>query len=185
MGANEHPFKTLPAPEAGGELRALLARERAPDPHTVVQAFAPMTARLHGFDLRGAPLLAGLVGRDGELLPARTTVALRRDMVGAQLLVLFENADPMLPIVTGVIQQACGDPGQVQQGQEAAAAARSVAVIADGERLTFTAEREIVLRCGDASIVLTRSGKVVIRGSYILSRSTGYNKIKGAAIDIN
>jgi len=42
-----------------------------------------------------------------------------------------------------------------------------------------------VLRCGDASITLTRAGKVVIQGNYILSRSSGYNKIKGAAIDIN
>jgi hypothetical protein len=47
------------------------------------------------------------------------------------------------------------------------------------------AEREIILKCGEASITLTRAGKVIIRGNYILSRSTGYNKIKGAAIDIN
>ena len=47
------------------------------------------------------------------------------------------------------------------------------------------AEREIVLECGDASITLTRAGKVLIRGHYILSRASGYNRIKGAAIDIN
>ena len=47
------------------------------------------------------------------------------------------------------------------------------------------ADREVVLRCGDASITLTRAGKVIIKGSYILSRSSGYNKIKGAAIDLN
>jgi hypothetical protein len=49
----------------------------------------------------------------------------------------------------------------------------------------LSAEREIVLRCGAASITLTRAGKILINGSYILSRSTGYNKIKGAAVGIN
>jgi hypothetical protein len=48
-----------------------------------------------------------------------------------------------------------------------------------------SAEREIVLRCGDASITLTRAGKVIIKGRYVVSRSTGYNKIKGATVDIN
>jgi hypothetical protein len=58
-------------------------------------------------------------------------------------------------------------------------------VQADGERQVITAEREIVLKCGHASITLTRAGKVIIKGTYVLSRSSGYNKIKGAAIDIN
>ena len=55
----------------------------------------------------------------------------------------------------------------------------------DGDRHVIEADREVVLRCGDASITLTRAGKVIIKGSYILSRSTGYHKIKGAAIDLN
>ena len=73
-------------------------------------------------------------------------------------------------IAAGLISPAA-DPGVVVQ--------------ADGQRHVITAEREIVLRCGDASITLTRAGRVIIKGRYILSRSTGYNKIKGAAIDIN
>ena len=55
----------------------------------------------------------------------------------------------------------------------------------DDQRVVLTAEREIVLRCGEASITLTRAGKVLIKGTYVLSRSSGYNKIKGAAVDIN
>ena len=35
------------------------------------------------------------------------------------------------------------------------------------ERLTFTAAREIVLQCGRASLVLTRAGKVLVRGAYV------------------
>ena len=53
------------------------------------------------------------------------------------------------------------------------------------ERLELTAEREIVLRCGKASITLTRAGKVLIRGDYISSRSSGVNKIKGGSVQLN
>ena len=49
----------------------------------------------------------------------------------------------------------------------------------------FTAESEIVLRCGEASITLTRAGKVLIRGTYLLSRSSGVNRIKGGSVQIN
>jgi hypothetical protein len=49
----------------------------------------------------------------------------------------------------------------------------------------LSAEREIVLHCGDASITLTRAGKVIIKGRYLISRSSGYNKVKGAAVEIN
>ena len=55
----------------------------------------------------------------------------------------------------------------------------------DGERLEFSAEREIVLRCGKASITLTREGKVLIKGAYLSSRSSGVNRIKGGSVQIN
>jgi hypothetical protein len=60
-----------------------------------------------------------------------------------------------------------------------------ISVDADEDRYVISAEREIVLKCGDSSITLTRAGKVIIKGNYILSRSSGYNKVKGAAVDIN
>ena len=82
------------------------------------------------------------------------------------------------PIVMGVLQGA-------SQATSLAKPSASVEVKADGDRYVFSAEREIILRCGDASITLTRAGKVIIKGKYILSRSSGYNKIKGAAVDIN
>jgi uncharacterized protein (DUF2345 family) len=68
---------------------------------------------------------------------------------------------------------------------QSSTAAPTLSVQADGERLVIAAEQEIVLRCGAASVTLTRAGKVLIKGAYVLSSSTGYNKIKGAAVDIN
>jgi uncharacterized protein (DUF2345 family) len=93
------------------------------------------------------------------------------------VLVLHEDGDWTRPIVIGVLQEPSGEQRPFAQPQ--------VEVQVDKERMTLSAEREIVLRCGDASITLTRAGKVVIKGNYIVSRSTGYNRIKGAAVDIN
>ena len=178
MGAGESPFKPFPEADLQSDLQALLARPRGPGALPAAQGGAVSTARFHGFDLRDAPVLSGLAHFPGELVTARTTVPLRRAMIGATVLVLHEDGDWTRPIVVGVLQEDGAH-------EPVAAPALSFDVQADGERLTFTAEREIVLRCGDASITLTRAGKVIIEGNYILSRSTGYNKIKGAAIDIN
>jgi len=45
----------------------------------------------------------------------------------------------------------------------------------------FNAEEEIVLCYGKASITLTRAVKVLIRGAYLLNRSSGVNRIKGGS----
>jgi hypothetical protein len=71
------------------------------------------------------------------------------------------------------------------QKTTAPGAAETVQVKVDGERLVFTGEKEIVLRCGEASITLTRAGKILLRGAYIVSRSTGVNRIKGGVVHIN
>ena len=99
-------------------------------------------------------------------------------MIGREVVVCYEGGNPWLPLIMGMIEPCAlrETPPAPEQG---------VNVQADGQRYCIEAEREIVLRCGDASITLTRAGKVIIQGNYILSRSTGCNKIKGAAIDIN
>lgn len=63
--------------------------------------------------------------------------------------------------------------------------ADSTTVTVDGKSVVLKAERQIELRCGEASILLTAAGKILIRGTYVLSRSRGANRIKGAFVDIN
>lgn len=181
MSAIDDPFKAWPTTGAPGNLREPAARGDAPGGFSLLGvagvAGAAVTARLHEFDLEEWPLLAGLPHFPDQLVAARTTVALHRAHVGSTVLVLHEDGDWTRPIVIGVLQQACG--------QQKPACEPLVEVQVDRERMTLSAEREIVLRCGDASITLTRAGKVVIKGNYIVSRSTGCNRIKGAAVDIN
>ena len=98
--------------------------------------------------------------------------------MGRDVLVVFVDGDPRAPVIIGVLE-----PRPLLAGDAPSKLPASVTV--DGDRHVIEADREVVLRCGDASITLTRAGKVIIKGSYILSRSSGYNKIKGAAIDLN
>ena len=51
--------------------------------------------------------------------------------------------------------------------------------------MIVSAKEQLVLRCGKASITLTKAGKVLIEGSYVSSRSTGVNRVKGGSIQLN
>lgn len=63
--------------------------------------------------------------------------------------------------------------------------ARKLEAKVDGKRIVIEGEDEIVLVCGKASITLRRNGKVVVRGTYVETHSTGCNRVKGASVKIN
>jgi hypothetical protein len=129
---------------------------------------------LAGFSESCAPLVDFPDNKASHALVARTTTGLSVTQIGSEVILTFERCDLTKPIILG-----CLHPHPLLQRE------RSADVELDGERLTFSAEREIVLRCGEASITLTRAGKILIRGSYLLSRSSGVNRIKGGSVQIN
>lgn len=108
---------------------------------------------------------------------ARSTVDLHASQIGAQVLLLYENDDPALPIVVGVLRGRTGWPLAEPTG--------AVEVQADGHRLVVSATDQLTLRCGSARITLTRDGKVLIEGEYISSRSTGVNRVRGGSVHLN
>ncbi len=116
----------------------------------------------------GAPLLEFAGNPAGQ--PVRALATARYDEVapGASVALMFVEGDRARPLAIGVVSQP----------DEAAAPVLE-------ERLTFTAAREIVLQCGRASIVLTRAGKVLVRGAYLSLRSSGMQRITGASVQIN
>ncbi len=107
-------------------------------------------------------------------LPAKAAAAFSAKDIGRGAVLLFESGDPLKPILMAFLQS--GKPGT---------AAPAIGVSVDGEQVTLSAKSEVILRCGKASITLTRAGKVIIRGAYLLSRSSGVNRIKGASVQIN
>jgi Domain of unknown function (DUF6484) len=152
-------------------------QEIQPYPLTEILLDAPARQRIDGivvgtlsdFDVSGSPCVA-FPGNAGSL-PARSTVALTPADRGREVALMFEIGDPQKPIVLGLIHHPVSAP--------------TVEVKKDTERLVLSADKEIELRCGKASITLTRAGKILLRGEYLLSRSSGVNRIKGGSVQIN
>jgi hypothetical protein len=101
--------------------------------------------------------------------PARSLVDPETLAIGAEVALVFESGDPGRGIVVG----------KIFQGSESRRAR------VDDRELVLEAEREIVLRCGKASIRLTRDGRIVLRGVNLLSRAKVTNRIKGGSVQIN
>lgn len=135
-------------------------------------------------------------------IAARSTIQLTPDAVGKEVALLFENGDINCPIVVGVLQDCAkapvaGDNDRTMAVQSADEADDSVTIddhamtpadselIVDGQRIDLQAREQIVLRCGKSSITMTRAGKVIIRGTYVSSKSSGANRIKGGSVQIN
>lgn len=132
---------------------------------------------LTGFNGSGLPLVVFAANPQSEGIPARSTVNLGSENIGKEVALLFENGDPKQPLVIGRIQH----PEEIIEP----VADEPKSVELDGKRLLLTANQEITLRCGKASITLTKAGKILLRGAYVLSRSSGVNRIKGGAVQIN
>jgi hypothetical protein len=133
---------------------------------------------LIGMKDEGRTPLVLFPGQHGSAaLAARTVVDLHGPHIGRKVVLMFEGADLSRPIVMGVLREDEAWPLADRPGQ--------VEVDADGERLIVSAKEQLVLRCGKASITLTKAGKVLIQGSYVLSRSSGVNRIKGGSVQLN
>jgi hypothetical protein len=105
---------------------------------------------------------------------AGSVVDLHGAHIGRPVVLMFVDGRP---VIMGVLREGDGWPLEARPG--------AVSVDADGERLVVSAKEQLVLRCGKASITLTRAGKVLIQGEYVSSRSTGVNRIKGGSIQLN
>ncbi len=142
-----------------------------------------LTGHLHGIDDEGRilfvpeqsgaepiPVAIGLAVSDGVLVPAARN--------HQRALVVRTTENPARLILIGLVRErvdaAARDaaPGQLE-------------VKVDGETVKLTAENEIELKCGKASLILRQSGRVILKGTYIVTSASGPVKIKGATIALN
>ncbi|WAR44182.1 DUF6484 domain-containing protein [Methylomonas rapida] len=132
---------------------------------------------LTGFDGEQHPLVVFPGNPSDTSLTARATTVLTKDDVGKEVALLFENGDPNAPMIIGRLRHT--------KETEVLLPSEAKIVDVDGERNVIEAKEEIVLKCGKASITLTKAGKIILRGAYVLSRSSGVNRIKGGSVQIN
>jgi hypothetical protein len=129
----------------------------------------------------GAPEVDFTANPAGAPVAALSIAIIDASQVGRQAALVFIEGDPSRPLIVGLIHHPEVEPAT----REAPVPPGESEARIDGGRVVLTAEREIELRCGESSLVLTRAGKVLIRGAYLLSRSSGVNRIKGGSVQIN
>lgn len=122
---------------------------------------------------------------DGEPVFARCTVA-RPEHLGhageldEPVLLFLEEGDPARPIIVGFVGNTLV-PARTLLDMPLQPAGAT----ADGKRLCFEASEEVVLKCGKGSITLQANGRVVVKGTELVSRAEGSHKIRGATVSIN
>jgi hypothetical protein len=89
--------------------------------------------------------------------------------------------NPESPIVLGVIQN---ERRALDAGKTRPANGERVVEI-DGNTIVVSAQETLTLRCGEASITLSRDGKIVIRGMHVVSHAAGANCIRGGSVQLN
>lgn len=141
---------------------------------------------------QGQPMIVYPGSGRQEALPALTTQPVTHQHLGRQVALLFREGDPSKPVIMGTIYQpltALLDDFEQKDQQKAAEVAEdregSTCAYVDGEKVVIEGSKEIVLKCGEASITLTAAGKVLVKGKYVLSRSSGVNRIQGGSVQVN
>jgi hypothetical protein len=127
-------------------------------------------------------------GCAAQALPARSVMGSSgaqdpAPSAGSSVLILFEDGDMEKPIIAGVVRDAL--PVAKQREIQADNLGGPEFAVLDRRRVVLEASQEITLQCGRGSLTLTADGRIVIRGTDIVSRASGTNKIKGAAVNIN
>jgi hypothetical protein len=143
-------------------------------------------ATIVAIDADGSLLV--LVDADGPVVTARLAVRTSVERVEMAIahrqpaVVVFERGDRSRPLIVGFLERLDMEPASKP---EEPIALVCIEADADGRRVRLTAQDEIVLQCGSASVTLRRNGRVVIRGAYVETHSEGTNRIKGGQVQIN
>lgn len=108
---------------------------------------------------------------------ARAAARVAEADVGRAAALMFEGGDPGLPILMGLLED------EAPLAPHPAIAGLSVRDQPD--KIEIKCDKAISLSCGKSTIIVTPSGKIVLRGKYVLSRSSGVNRIQGGSVRIN
>ncbi len=170
--------------EIGGSLlRPLIESSPAktPQPAPLVDPTSVVIGELIGMKEEDHIPLVNFLGSPTKApIPALSAIQFVTDDVGTQVALLFEGGDLNKPLIIGKIQKIQNFVKESPQDL-----IKQTTVELDGEAVVISAKKELILKCGKSSITLTAAGKLLIKGEYLSSRSTGVNRIKGGSIQLN
>jgi hypothetical protein len=114
--------------------------------------------------------------RNGDLLVALGDTELVCDFLetGANSMLKLRTGDQVLVLPPAQAQERACVLGRIGAYREP-----------DTERVTVSAERELTLECGEASITLRHDGKVLTRALDIAAVAKRRHRIKGGSVEIN
>ena len=93
------------------------------------------------------------------------------DEPGQAVLLVFENGDPTLPVIVGLVKDKIAEV--------------TLEPARHSNELVLETKKELTLVCGKSSITLRSDGRIIVKGVEILSRASRTNKIRGASVQIN
>jgi hypothetical protein len=152
-------------------------------------SFATCVGELVGWTEEQGPIV-NYPDNPNPPLPAISAVALDGDTArrlaeaGQRVILAFDRGRSDRPILMALVHEP--KPAlEARDDADADPPVEPLRVSVDGESVTLTGKRTIELRCGKASIVLTKAGKVIIRGTHLVSSSSGANRIRGGSVELN
>jgi hypothetical protein len=86
---------------------------------------------------------------------------------GARVVLGFVDGDQERPVILGLLD---APPAPRRQPPDV---------------LHLSSAQELTIECGKSLIALRADGRVEVRGTHLVSRSSGPNKVKGATVHIN
>ena len=153
-----------------------------------------------GFDTQGRPLVDFNENLSSKPIVALSTLSLTIKNISRNVALLFNDGDLNQPVIMGLIHNPLDEllenfeltpTENISCDIEDTASPvsnildNSNTVNVDGKQVCIEGAEEVSFKCGKASITLTKSGKILIRGTYLLNRSTGVNRIMGGSVQIN
>ena len=103
---------------------------------------------------------------------------------GDQVVYLVTNSDGTEGCVLGVEEPYKSKADRLKETLTKQGRVNSVSIIED-QVVHIKANEGFAIECGKSTIIMTKDGKVQIKGNDLLSRARRMNKIKGAGVNIN
>ena len=185
------------------ELTEEYIEEPVISPDRQIAAGEIIIGTITGLDHQGKVLVDFSGNPKNTAITAISTTSINLQNSGRQVALLFENNDLSKPVIVGLIHNPLQDildnfeitntenpiddntDSELNTNNDNTMTTKVDDMLIDGERVVFEAKKEIVLKCGESSITLTKAGKILIKGKYLLNRSSGVNRIMGGSVQIN